>query len=208
MALTITSNEGCTAIVDSTAYVIVHDKPIANFISSPNSVSSFSPLVSFIDLSTPTIVNWNWNFGDLPTTSDISGIQNPIYQYPPTAGTYYVTLIVSNQYGCVDTVIQHVEITDDLVFYTPNAFTPNGDQVNDVFLPQGVGFDTNTFSMMIFDRFGNMIYATNDYQKGWDGRANQGSEIAQADVYVWKIELKDNLYNKEHHYIGRVNIIK
>ena len=61
--------------------------------------------------------------------------------------------------------------------------------------------------MYIFDRWGNMIFLTDDSTKGWDGRANQGKEIAQVDVYVWRVELKDN-QGKKHKYIGTVTIVK
>ncbi|MCX6295948.1 MAG: gliding motility-associated C-terminal domain-containing protein [Bacteroidetes bacterium] len=193
-------------MIDSIAYVNVNPNPFADFSISPNPVSSLSPFVSFTDLSTVTITNWSWNFGDLTSTSDVSTAQNPSYQYPST-GSNTVTLIVTNQFGCVDTATQIVDIIDDFVFYAPNAFTPDGDGLNDIFLPKGIGYDIETFNMMIFDRWGNNIYSTDDYNKGWDGRANHGTEIAQIDVYVWKVELTDNKKLK-HKYIGHVTIVK
>jgi gliding motility-associated-like protein len=100
-----------------------------------------------------------------------------------------------------------VEIKDDFVFYAPNAFTPDGDGINDVFLPLGVGWDIPTFEMYIFDRWGNLIFFTDDYRKGWDGTANKGAEIAQIDVYVWKVNLRDNT-GLRHNFIGHVTIVK
>lgn len=206
VSVTITTAAGCTTIIDSLAYVTVFPAPDADFTASPNPVSSLSPFVSFTDISTITITNWNWNFGDLTTTSDVSSIQNPVYQYPGM-GFNTVTLIVTNQFGCIDTATQVIEIIDDFVFYAPNAFTPNEDGVNDIFLPKGIGYDIETFKMLIFDRWGNLIYTTDDYRKGWDGRANQGSDVAQIDVYVWKVYLTDN-QNHKHSYIGHVSIVK
>ena len=103
--------------------------------------------------------------------------------------------------------MQMIDIIDDFVFYAPNAFTPNDDGTNEIFLPQGIGYDIKTFNMMIFDRWGNLIYTTDDYKKGWDGKANQGTEIAQIDVYVWKVSLVDN-QKRMHKYIGHVSIVK
>ena len=206
VTLTITTAAGCATIIDSLAYVLVHPKPDADFTAFPNPVSSLSPFVTFTDLSTITITSWNWNFGDLSTTADVSTIQNPTYQYPG-AGSDSVTLIVTNQFGCIDTAMQMIDIIDDFVFYAPNAFTPNDDGTNEIFLPQGIGYDIKTFNMMIFDRWGNLIYTTDDYKKGWDGKANQGTEIAQIDVYVWKVSLVDN-QKRMHKYIGHVSIVK
>jgi gliding motility-associated-like protein len=94
------------------------------------------------------------------------------------------------------------------VLYAPNAFTPlNVDGINDVFMPQGVGIDPENFEMTIFDRWGTEIYKTNDINKGWDGRANGGKNIAQIDVYVWKIKTKD-YRGEDHSYIGHVTIVK
>lgn len=203
VTLTITTAAGCTTAIDSIAYVTVRPKPSANFVVS---LPISSPFVSFTDLSTQLITNWTWDFGDLTTTLDVSDIQNPSYQYPGV-GTNYVTLIVMNQFGCTDTITQQIEVIEDYVFYAPNSFSPDGNGINDIFLPKGVAFDINTFKMMIFDRWGNLMYATEDSKKGWDGRATLSSEIAKNDVYVWKVELVDNT-NLRHKYIGYVTLIR
>jgi gliding motility-associated-like protein len=210
VSVTITTAAGCTTVIDSIAYVTVYPNPTAAFTASPNPVSSLSPLVSFTDQSIPgtgaTITSWNWDFGNPTSTTDVSTNQNPSYQYSGN-GSNTVTLIVTNSYGCVSTVTEVVEVIDDFVFYAPNAFTPNGDGVNDIFLPKGIGYDINSFSLMIFDRWGNLIYTTDDYNEGWDGKANHGSEMAQIDVYVWKVSLTDNQKHM-HKYIGHVSIVK
>ncbi len=206
--LTIITAFGCETIIDSIDYITVYPKPDAEFVASPNPASSISPIVSFTDLSTVAseITSWSWNFGDPLSTSDSSTVQNPIYTYSG-AGANTVTLIVTNQYGCQDVAQHVVEVIDDFVFFAPNAFTPDGDGTNDVFLPLGIGYDISTFGMMIFDRWGNMIYETDDHNKGWDGRANGGSDVAQVDVYVWKVELEDNK-GLLHNYTGTVTIVK
>ncbi len=202
VSLTITGPSGCTSVIDSLSYITVYPKPTANF----GTESTLSPLISFNDLSTPTITNWLWDFGDSTTINDASNDQNPAYQYQE-AGIYTVTLIVTNQFGCMDTTLQQLEISENYEFYAPGCFTPDGNAMNDVFIPKGIAFDVNTFKMMIFDRWGSLIYFTDDFQKGWDGRANHGTEIAQIGVYVWKVELVDNA-NIKHKYIGRVTLIK
>jgi gliding motility-associated-like protein len=101
-----------------------------------------------------------------------------------------------------------VEIIPEYVFFAPNAFTPfNHDGINDVFMPSGVGIDPDNFEMSIFDRWGNEIFKTTDLNKGWDGTANGGKNIAQIDVYVWKVKTKD-FRGDSHSYVGHVTIVK
>ncbi len=202
VTLTITTAAGCKTIIDSIAYITIHPKPTANFETAPIS----SPSVSFNDLSTVIITNWSWNFGDLTSTLDTSSIKNPTYQYPG-AGTNTITLFVMNQFGCIDSTAKSITIIDNFEFYAPSAFSPDGNDVNDIFLPKGIAYDASTFRMMIFDRWGNLIFYSDDNTKGWDGRANHGTQIAEIDVYVWKVELTDNQRIK-HSYIGSVTLLK
>ena len=79
--------------------------------------------------------------------------------------------------------------------------------MNEIFLPKGAGWDPNDFNLWLFDRWGNMIYHNVDMNKGWDGKANGGKEIAQEDVYIWKVELKD-IFGKSHAYKGILTLVK
>jgi gliding motility-associated-like protein len=134
-------------------------------------------------------------------------LQNPVYSYSDT-GSYVVELIVANSFGCTDTAFKTVTVIPEYALYAPNAFTPNNhDGLNDLFMPKGVGIDPNNFEMLIFDRWGNMIFKTTDINKGWDGHANKGSAVAQEDTYVWKIVTKDTKGN-DHQYLGHVTIVK
>ena len=89
----------------------------------------------------------------------------------------------------------------------PNTFTPNEDNKNDIFLPLGVGWDSEKYQLDIFDRWGNYCFTTKEVGQGWDGKANKGSETAQIDTYTWKVDLTD-VFGKNHKYIGRVTIIR
>ncbi len=93
----------------------------------------------------------------------------------------------------------------DFLFYIPNAFTPDGDGVNDTFIGKGVFI--KEFEMTIFDRWGNLIYKTTDINKGWDGKANHGTEAAQKDVYIYSIKITD-IKRGKHSYKGIVTLVK
>lgn len=202
ISLIITSALGCKSYIDSVNYITVYPKPVADFVVSPVISSTF---VSFLDLSAITITDWVWDFGVLISSADTSNIQNPSYQYSD-AGSYGVSLIVMNQFGCWDTIIKQIDIFEEFVFFAPNSFSPDENGINDIFLPTARAYDFSSFSMMIFDRWGNRIFATEDYKLGWDGRANFGSEVVQRDVYVWKVELLDK-QNRRRKFIGNVTLV-
>ena len=122
-------------------------------------------------------------------------------------GSYLIQLIVTNEFGCTDTAEDGVHIIQDNTFYMPNSFTPNGDGKNEKFFPQAIGVEVEKFEMWIFDRWGDMIFYTNDIYTGWDGTANNGTTPAQIDTYVWKINSKDTK-GQTNRYVGHVNLIK
>ena len=65
----------------------------------------------------------------------------------------------------------------------------------------------NKYELSIFDRWGKLIFNTKDINKGWDGKVNSYENVAQIDVYIWKVKIKD-VFNKNHDYMGTVTIIK
>jgi gliding motility-associated-like protein len=208
VTVTVTTALGCVSTVTDTNYINVFPAPTAGFTSTPQPASSTSPIVSFIDQSIGAD-EWDWDFiYTNPATGFFTDtLQNPSFTYPDT-GVYIVQQTVTNSFGCTDVAYNNVEIIPEYVLYAPNAFTPNNhDGLNDVFMPSGVGIDPDNFEMTIYDRWGNQIFKTTDVTKGWDGRANGGSKVAQTDVYVWKIRTKD-YGGQNHSYVGHVTIVK
>jgi gliding motility-associated-like protein len=116
-----------------------------------------------------------------------------------------VRLIDMNKHGCIDSITHCIVIDPLFTFYIPNAFTPNGDGVNDVFAPKGGYF--KTFDMYIFDRWGTTIYHTLDINKGWNGSYNNNNNMCQMDTYVYVIKVTD-WKNVDHTYMGRVSLVK
>jgi len=208
VTLTVTTALGCVSSVTNTGYITVFPAPVAGFSSSPNQATTTAPLIHFDDLSVGA-TDWDWDFiyTNPPSGLFTDTLQNTSFSYPDS-GVYVVQQIVHNGFGCADTAYNNVEILPEYVIYAPNAFTPNNhDGLNDTFMPKGMGIDPDNFEMTIYDRWGNQIFKTTDITKGWDGRANGGSNIAQIDVYVWKIKTKD-FRGENHSYIGHVTIVK
>lgn len=178
--------------------------PVADFNLSTDMVSLFEPSVSFSDISGGNPVQWNWNFGDtLSGANDSSNLQHPAHVYSDT-GTYCITLIITDQTSvCKDTITKCLRVENPFAFYIPNSFTPNNDGHNEVF--QGYGTQIKNFNMLVFDRWGNLIYETDDITKGWNGKL--GSGLVQEDVYVWKVEITDTLL-LSHKFIGHVTLVR
>ncbi|HXB40586.1 MAG TPA: gliding motility-associated C-terminal domain-containing protein, partial [Bacteroidia bacterium] len=122
------------------------------------------------------------------------------------ANSFNVILTVTNQYGCKDSVMKTIVVKDEFAFYVPNAFTPNGDGDNETFTGKGTGI--GDFEMYIFDRWGNLIFTSNDYKQAWDGKVKDRGDVVQEDVYVYKIRVTEELNRKEHFFEGKISLIK
>ena len=196
----ITASNGC---IDSVCTNLSNPPAvIAQFYSQPIETDINNPNITFTNQSSDS-TTWFWNFGVNGATSTD---QNPSYSYTDI-GTYPVMLVATNSKGCKDTVFHTIVIDGLYTFYAPNAFTPdNMDNSNTVFLPKGTGWDITTFKLMIFDRWGNFLFFSDDVTKGWDGRY-KGS-MSQIDVYVWKVTVHETNNGKEHDYIGSVSLVR
>lgn len=202
VTLTVTSSNGCTSTLLISQFVQVYEVPTAAFTANPTSSTIFDGLINFTDQSFSNIVSWSWDFGDGTTSTS----QNNSHQYPITSpGIYNVTLTVVNSDGCTSSVTTPVEIGPEFTFYIPNCVTPNGDGVNDFFFGDGIGIVD--YDIWIFDRWGMEIFHGSYLYDKWDGRANGGADVAQQDVYVWKVRLTD-VFDRKHAYIGTVTIVK
>ncbi|MFH1321751.1 MAG: PKD domain-containing protein, partial [Bacteroidota bacterium] len=221
VTLSVISDQGCPSpALTLPGVVTVFSQPTAQFymgqngfiLSSPASTSILSPTVDFIDTSSNNVVIWEWDFGDTESGFDNNDTsQNPLHTYSE-AGTYLITLEVYTDSGCSDYYTDYITLTGEYTLFVPNAFTPNQDrgERNEYFKPVGVGIDEGEFIIHIFNKWGDMIYKYNgNYEgwPGWDGRANNGKDIAQTDVYVWKIRTTD-VNGEKRNYIGHVTLIR
>lgn len=189
---------GCSNTLSGSNLVTVFASPTANFSASSYETDIYNTQIFFHDQST-NVDSWQWDFGDLYQSSG----QNPSHAYS-AIGQYPVTLIVSNQNGCKDTALQIITITDIFSFYAPTAFSPNSDDLNEVFLPTGTGWDNTIFYMEVYDRWGNLVFKSQDPTQGWKVTL---SDKTPQDTYVWKVTLKD-IFGKQHQFSGAVSLIK
>lgn len=208
VTLELTSVEGCVNSWTESDYICVEALPDASFDYSPYEITTLNTNVSFTNTS-DNATDYIWYFGDnSPVSTDV----DPEHLYPEdVASSYMVTLIALTPYGCSDTTYQYVQVKEELIYYIPNTFTPDGDFVNQTFQPIFTsGFDPYDFNMKIFNRWGEIVYETNDAEIGWDGSYGSGSEIGmcQDGVYTWKIEFKVRDGDERMIIHGHVNLIR
>ncbi len=207
--LMVTTPEGC--IVDTTYedYITVHGYPTADFIFGPQPTNFFAPTITFLDTSSIDVVTWDWEFGTggMLGTSDQ---ENPVFDFPNNEpGNYDVELVVTNQFGCADSITYTVIIDGIFVCYVPNAFTPNGDGLNDFFGPTGEGVDPEGYEMWVYDRWGQVMFNTTSFTEKWDGSIPGGSVgEMKSDVYTYKILAKDLFTGEEHEIVGHVTLLR
>lgn len=200
----VTDANGC--LQNQTVFVPGGAPPVADFYFTPEIVNLTDPVVTFMDASGGIISSWHWDFGDqYAGGSDTSALQNPNYSYSDT-GVYCITLVIKNPSGlCADSITKCLKVEAPSTFYVPNTFTPNHDGKNELFMAYGTYI--REFQMYVFDRWGNMIFESNDLYKGWNGAVDNNGPIVQEDVYVWKVKLVDT-NDKPYTYVGHVNLIK
>jgi gliding motility-associated-like protein len=199
----VTVNDGnCTVITNAIVQNI--PGPTAEMSINPDIVYGVENPVSFISNSGINIISYNWNFGD-----GNSGTGNSNIHTYPALGTYYVTLIVIDINGCTDTITDSVQIKDIFAFFIPNAFTPNGNGINDLWFPSGNFYDPNNYDCSIFDRWGKLIFHTNNINEHWNGTLNNNGDVDHLvmDVYVYKIVVKESGNTRKHEFLGRITLI-
>lgn len=203
--MTVTTINGCVYDTTYWDYIQVGDNPVANFIWYPGQFPQFNPLANFMDASTTDVTNWNWQFQSGNPLS--ASVQNPTTTFPPgEVADYRVTLIATNGFGCSDTVTHTVSVISDVILYAPNTFTPDGDQYNQGWRVFMQGIDIYTFNLILFDRWGEVVWESNNVEVPWDG--TYGGKPAPNGTYVWKIKVKNPHDDYVYQYSGHVNIIR
>jgi gliding motility-associated-like protein len=200
ITLTVTSGFGCVSTQTIANMLSVYPNPVANFTLGPQPATILEPEITFVNTSLGGDL-YQWDLGDGSTSTVI----NPVHSYN-NEGTYMVTLITTTIHGCADTVQHEVVIDPELLIYVPNAFTPDGDGLNDIFIPSVEGVDEEDYDFMVFNRWGELIFQTDMVSKGWDG-THRGVK-SKTDVYVWKIKAKEKSSGFAKEYIGHVNLLR
>ena len=200
VSLTITDANGCMNTLDSMNVINAFAYPTADFSFGPQPTTILNSTIEFTNMSAGG-TQFLWDFAGLDQSSDYDGL----YTFPDT-GVYVVELLAISDEGCADSISYPLVIGPELIVYTPNAFTPDGDNVNDVFMPSILGHIDTSYELLIFNRWGEIIFQSQHTSFGWDGTVD--GTLAPSEVYVWKITMRAEATNMDHTFQGHVTLVR
>jgi gliding motility-associated-like protein len=205
VTMTVTSIYGC--VYDTVIPILIEVIPIptASFNFSKNPATWFETTVQAFDNSVGDVVNWQWLCSDALSVG-ANGNSASLVFAEGVAGTYPVTLIVATEEGCIDTTTINLNIIPDVIMYVPNSFTPDGDEHNQTWKFYIEGIDFMNFKVEILNRWGELIWESNDARAEWDGTFN--NQKVQQGSYIWKISYKEFNSDGRKQYSGYINVLK
>lgn len=185
--------QGCT----TTDSIIIRPKPQFKFrLGNDTTLCSEKSLLLNLPVTTDSTIQFSW----------MDGSKGPSY----TVNSAGYVWLESNLMGCVfrDSLRVNVTPCSDVTLFVPNAFTPNGDGTNDTFRPIVSGSSLLTYSLIIYSRWGNVVYTTNDQQDSWDGTYR--AEACIGGQYAYKISITYPNHNevKQYNKVGVLLLIR
>ncbi len=189
-----------------TQNIIVGDRsPEVSFIADPSLLTNLMEgIVEFTNTSAGAVA-YIWDFDD---GSASSNEVNPTHDFTnDETASHIVQLTGISEFNCTDTFAIVIQIQEELIYYTPNTFTPDGDDHNQTFLPVFESrFDPYDYNFKIFNRWGELIFESFDHMVGWDGTYS-GRSVQQGS-YIWKIEFGDEYTDGRTIISGHLNLIR
>ena len=197
--LTVT-NGICSA--NASQNIVLNDQVTAAFESLETICPEDSAL--FINKTTGSVNSWLWNFGNGITST----AQNPgiIHYQPSGSETFYtIWLTATGSSGCKDSTNHRIKVLSNCFIAVPTAFTPNHDGLNDYLYPLNA-LKADNFEFKVFNRWGKVVFASNDWLHKWDGTVNG---IPQATgIYVWILHFTHHDTGKKYEMKGTTLLIR
>jgi large repetitive protein len=203
VGVVITTIDGCTTDTVVNNLVTVAADPIADFSWNPLNPTVVQSTVSLTNQSV-NAVSYNWDFFSFGGST----LENPSVNFANIEpGEIQVCLEVESIDGCIHDTCKMIPIVDEFILYVPNSFTPDGDEYNNIFKPVVTdGIVVREYLMIIFDRWGEVIFESKNIEIGWDGTYHD--QYVKEGAYVWKIIAKINDNAKSKEYVGHINVLK
>ena len=202
-----TSADGCVNQQTMNGIVCIPPNPVASFNTSADN-KPLDLIDSKINLfnTSSNADSYAWDFGNGASST----LTSPSHTYSADySEDYKITLIAYNDLGCSDTAIRVVRVEEALVYYIPNAFTPDGDAFNETFKPIFTsGFEPTDYNLYIYNRWGEIVFESHDVKYGWDGTYLGTSGVIQDGIYTWKIDFKLKASDERKAIVGHVTLMR
>ena len=193
----------CTAT--STASVVGLEVPVAQFSMYPEQPTTRQPNVELTAQGVPSGAALEWSVNGVPAGQ--SAVVD--YTFAPYFGDdYTVCLVAMSSFGCADEWCREVEVIGEVQVYVPSGFTPDNDGVNDLFLPSVTPLEqVEDYRLEVYNRWGDLVFATQNPEEGWMGAYRSGSHFAGNEVFNWVITI-DTQLGLPRRMAGQVTVIR
>ncbi|MFN0031648.1 MAG: PKD domain-containing protein [Flavobacteriales bacterium] len=194
---------GCVDTLFYEDWIEIYTPPVASFDIAPPVASMYTPEFVFTNTCTTSIAQW-W------TVDNTHAYITPYVVYHHIGlGALPVELVVMDNHQCLDTALKYAYIDVPFTIYVPNSITLNNDGLNELFVPVMTGTERLvSYSLQIFDRWGDVIFTTNTTGEGWSGDNHSGAHYVQNDVYVWQVKYKLNIEAEAQVLNGTITIVR
>lgn len=179
VSLEVISPIGCENSRTFPNIVSIKPSPTADFDCSPE---EFNALNNDLFLTDQSLLaeRLQWIVPGVGTSMEL----NPSFSLPDT-GIYEVIQIAFHESGCPDTMIKIIDISPLNALFFPNAFTPNNDGKNDTFKPEGIIQGSSDYQLVVWNRWGEVIFTSNDVYSGWNGSKNNTGDPSPVGTYIY-----------------------
>ncbi|MBI2722815.1 MAG: gliding motility-associated C-terminal domain-containing protein [Bacteroidetes bacterium] len=199
--LTVKDSNLCKTSFTYSNAVTVYASPKVDFGTRPEVVTLNNSENVLFENTTANASRYLWfvEGGKFSTEKNMS------YTFNDT-GCVSFKLVAANQNNCYDSLQKQICVIEGFNFWMPNCFTPNTDNVNEVFMPKGTGWVAQDYQFMIFNRWGQKVFYTKNILSGWDGKAGD-NDYDNSNIYHWKVIVTDNV-NSIHELQGHLLLLR
>tara|TARA_B100001758_G_scaffold81904_1_gene69627 strand:- start:31479 stop:36704 length:5226 start_codon:yes stop_codon:yes gene_type:complete len=198
ISLEVVSEDGCIKDTIIPSLITVHSFPLADFQASSLIVSEFDSEISFFNDSDGAIA-YLWDFD----SGDYSDEKNPVYDFRNTR-EYNVSLTAVSSFGCESEIVKSIYVYPEFSIFIPDAFTPDGDGINDLFEVKGNRI--LEFEMQLYDRWGGLVFESTSIDYAWNGTDYSGL-LMDNGVYLYRIAVYD-LNGRLWVYNGELSLLR
>lgn len=201
---TLTTEAGCIYEYVAENLIETFESPVASFLGDPLITALPETRVEFFNYST-FATSFLWEFGDL----DTSELYETDYTFPDhQSGIYEITLHAMNDWGCHSEISRNVLINESFTLFIPSGFTPDQDGLNDGWALAGLDVDESDFLVRVFDRWGNVVYASNDIHEVWQGDNQQGDYFVADGTYTYIIITRSLATGDRKEVFGTITLTR